>query len=521
MERSKAIIVAALMMAMSLAALDSTVVGTAMPTIVGSLGGLSVFSWVFSIYLLTSTVTVPLYGKLADLYGRKPVLLIGAALFLMGSILCGTAQSMEQLIAFRAIQGLGAGSVQPITMTIIGDLFPIEQRARIQGLFSSVWGISSVAGPALGGVITDHASWRWVFYVNLPLGLTSIVLLWTFYQETAQKQSHVLNYWGTVLLTGSIIALLVGLLQGGETYGWASGQTVGLFILSGVLLALFIWQEGRAKEPAVPLWLFRNRVIAVSSLAGLLGGGLMFGVSSYVPLFAQGVFGGTAIDAGLVLAPMSIGWPIGATVAGQVILRVGYYPSALLGSVFLVLGSLVLLNLSYGSSQFLAMAAVLIIGLGMGFTSSAFIISIQNAVEWGQRGIATASTQFFRTIGGSITVAIMGAILNNQMANRLSGVTGLPAEGGASTLLNPNIRNSLAPTVLETMQRALAASLHEIYFLIMAAALLSLAIVWYFPRGRAHELAHAAPVPAYTGEPLTEDDVSEESIPLPKSLDSV
>ncbi len=496
------LVVAALMMATSLAALDATVVGTAMPTVVGSLGGLSLFSWVFSIYLLTSTVTVPLYGKLADLYGRKPVLMVGASLFLLGSILCGLSQSMEQLIAFRAVQGIGAGAVLPITMTIIGDLFSIEQRARIQGLFSSVWGAASVTGPALGGLITDNASWRWVFYVNLPLGLLAIVLLGLYYRERTEKREHSLDYWGTVLLSGAIVSLLMALLHGVKTYGWTGQETLALFAMAAVLLAAFVWQEGRAKEPAVPLWLFRNRVIAVSSLAGFVGGGLMFGVSSYVPLFSQGVFGGTAIDAGLVVAPMSIGWPVGSTLAGRMILRVGYYPVALLGAAFLSAGPMVLLVLSADSSVVVAMAAVLLIGLGMGFTSTSFIISVQNAVEWGQRGIATASTQFMRTIGGSINVAIMGAILNSRLAGRVSDIPGAPARGGADTLLNPQTRDSLAPGVLDAMQRALASSLHEVYFLIVAVGLLSLGIVLFFPRGRIHEME---PAQAPTASPETRE----------------
>ncbi len=502
------------MLALSLAALDSTVVGTAMPTVVGTLGGLSLFSWVFSVYLLTSTVTVPLYGKLADLYGRKPVLMFGAAMFLLGSALCGTSRSMEELIAFRALQGLGAGAVQPITMTIIGDIFPIEQRARIQGLFSSVWGVASVTGPALGGFITDNASWRWVFYVNLPLGIAAIALLYGGYREETTKQSHVLDYWGTSLLTGSIVALLVALLEGADRFGWLGSETLGLFAISALLMAAFLWQEGRAREPTVPLWLFRNRVIAISSLAGFVGGGLMFGVSSYVPLFAQGVFGGTAIDAGLVLAPMSIGWPLGSVFAGRMILRTGYYPTAFAGSVFLVGGSAGLVTVGHDTSQVLLMAAVLVVGLGMGFTSTAFIIAVQNAVDWGQRGVATASTQFFRTIGGSISVAVMGAMLNNAMSVRLAKVAGAPAGSRADTLLNPQAHSALSADVLDGMQRALALSLHEIYFIVLACAAVSFVIVLFFPRGQVHELAHRPAETVDRDVTLTETPGREESITL-------
>jgi EmrB/QacA subfamily drug resistance transporter len=485
----RGIVVAALMMAMSLTALDSTVVGTAMPTIVGTLGGIAVFSWVFSVYLLTSTVTVPLYGKLADLYGRKPVLLAGAAIFLVGSALCGTAQNMTQLILFRAIQGLGAGAVQPVTMTIIGDIFSIEERAKIQGFFGLVWGVSSIMGPTIGGVITDRASWRWVFYVNLPLGIAFLALLWVFYRERIQRTRHVIDYLGSVLLAGSIAILLIALTEGVKSFGWVSPQTVGLLVLSLSLLALFVRQEARAPEPTVPLWLFRNRIIAIASAVMFMSGAVLFGISAYVPLFAQGVQGGTAINAGLVVAPVSIGWVIASNISGRLILRAGYYPSGLAGAVFLTLGSLLLLSLVRTTPQWLTMTAVFIIGLGMGFNTSTFTISVQNAVAWAQRGIATAAIQFFRTIGGSIVVAVMGAILNSRTA-------ALEAAGGANVLLNPETRAGFAPDVLAAMQDVLAAGLHQIYFLLLAAAAISFIAVWFFPRGRVQELSHAAPVPA-------------------------
>jgi EmrB/QacA subfamily drug resistance transporter len=488
----KVYIIAALMLAISLAALDSTIVGTAAPTIAGKLGGLSLFSWVFSVYLLTSTVTVPLYGKLADLYGRKPILIFGCVMFLAGSALCGTAGSMEQLIFFRAIQGLGAGAVQPITMTIIGDIFTIEERAKIQGLFSSVWGVTALAGPALGGLVTEGMSWRWVFLANVPFGLATIFLVLRYFKETTQKQSHVIDYWGSVLLSGSVVALLLGLLQSVDSYGWTGTPTLSLLGLSALLMGIFLRQELRAAEPIVPLWLFRNPVIAIGSLTTFMGGGLMFGVSSYVPLFSQGVFGGTAINAGLIVLPMSISWPLGSIVGGRIILKVGYYLSAICGTFCLILGSLTLLALSKESGQGVAMASVTIIGFGMGLTTSAVIISVQNAVEWRHRGVATASTQFFRTIGGSIAVAIMGAILNTQMSSRLGAIEGVPSGASENTLLTPEARSLLPEGVLSAMQQALSASLHEVFFCVLIAAVISFGVVWFFPRGRAHDLAHGA-----------------------------
>lgn len=498
-DRSRVLVTGALMFAIAISAMDATIVSTAAPTIVGNLGGLSLFSWVFSVYLLASTVTVPLYGKLADIYGRKPILLSGIAVFLIGSVLCGLAQNMEQLILFRAIQGIGAGAVQPITMTVIGDIFTIEERARIQGLFSSVWGVTSLAGPAIGGLLTQGLSWRWVFLINLPIGLIALFLLWRFFHERAERHEHVLDYFGTVLLSSGAVCILLGLLHGVDAYGWLAPETLGLFGLGAVLIVAFFFQEGRAAEPVLPMWLFKNRVIAVACLATFVGGGLMFGVSSYIPLFAQGVLGGDAFDAGLMVLPMSLSWPIASIIGGRVILRVGYYASAIIGSIFLILGSSILLLADADSSVLIPASSAFVIGFGMGFTTSAMIISVQNAVEWRFRGVATASTQFFRTIGGSISVAIMGAILNSQLSSRFAAVPGVPDGSTEATLLDVEGRENLPAEVLAGMQTALADSLHEIYIFVVAIAVAMFFIVLFFPRGRAQDLAvqpaTAAPAP--------------------------
>lgn len=475
-------------MSMSLAALDSTIVATAIPTIVGNLGGLDLFSWVFSVYLLTSTVTVPLYGKLADLYGRKPILLIGSTLFLLGSGLCGLSQSMEQLILFRAIQGLGAGAVLPMVLTIIGDLFPIEERARIQGMTGSVWGISGIAGPAVGALMTEHIGWRFVFYVNLPLGLLGMAVVWYFFQESIQKREHSLDLAGAALLSSGVVSLLLALLQGVESFGWTAPETLAMFGLSATLLSVFVWQEKRSPEPLIPLDLFKNRIVSIGCLAGFASGGMMFGISSYVPLYIQGVYGGTAIDAGLLLGPMSVGWPMAAIIAGRMIPKVGYRPMAVLGGACLTLGSALLLLMDRDTSKLVPLVAVTIVGFGMGFSSSALIISIQNAVDWTQRGVATAMSQFVRTIGGSISVAIMGAVLAGQLSSRFARIDGVPAGSEADDLLNETTRDGLPVEVLRSMQEALAASLHDTYILVLAAALVTFAIVLFFPKGKAQDL---------------------------------
>ncbi|MHB8598592.1 MAG: MDR family MFS transporter [Ktedonobacteraceae bacterium] len=496
---AKFIVTIALMLGMSLAALDTTIVGTALPTIVGKLGGISLYSWVFSIYLLTSTTTVPIYGKLADLYGRKPMFLFGSGLFLLGSILCGTAQSMEQLIIFRAIQGLGAGAVQPIVLTIIGDLYELKERAKVQGLFSGVWGIASVVGPALGGIIVDHFSWRWVFYINVPFGLASAVLLALYLKENVERKKQSLDYFGTLALTGSIVALLFAMLQGGTSWAWLSFPSLGLFALSIVLLVLFLMQERRAPDPILPLTLFNNRIIAISSIGGVILGVLMFGITSYVPLFVQGVMGGTATSAGLTLGPLLLAWPIASVFSGRIVIRFGYRFTSVLGMGLGTLGTGMVLLYNTATSLPFIIVSMLIIGTGLGFCSTAFIISVQNAVPWKLRGVATATTQFFRTIGGTIGVALMGAILNAQMASRFppifahfaSAAARLPKSVAPSNvLLTPDVRATLPAAFLSQLQTALSQSLFWVYMLTFVLAAIGLLTMFLLPGGRAEKYAY-------------------------------
>src|SRR5713226_6849819 len=401
-KKAKIIVTIALMLGMSLASLDSTIVGTALPSIVGKLGGITLYSWVFSAYLLTSTTTVPIYGKLADLFGRKPLFLFGTALFLIGSAASGAAQSMEQLIIFRAIQGLGAGAVLPIVLTIIGDIFALKERAKVQGLFSGVWGLSSIIGPALGGLIVDHFSWRWVFYINIPFGLISGALLAIYLKEQVERKKPKLDYIGTLTLTGGIVALLFALLQGGTTWAWTSLQSIGLFALFIILMAIFLRQESRTSEPILPLTLFNNRIIAVSSAGGVVLGIVLFGITSYVPLFVQGVEGGTATSAGITLGPLLLAWPIAATLSSKLIIRFGYRLTAGAGALLVVLGVGMVTLFQVSTGLPFIVVAMLVIGSGLGLMSTAFVISVQNAVPWNLRGVATASTQFTRTIGGTI-----------------------------------------------------------------------------------------------------------------------
>jgi len=471
-------------MAMFLAALEATAVGTAMPTVVAELGGVSRYSWVFSAYLLASTTTVPMYGKLADLFGRLRIITISVALFLGGAALCGMAQTFTQLIVFRAIQGLGAGGVIPIAITIVGDIYSLEERGRIQGIFSGVWAVSSLAGPAAGGLITDLLSWRWVFYINVPFGVTSVLLLHLFLKEAEPRSRRQLDILGTLSLTGAIALLLLALQEGTELWGWGDPRTLAMLVTAGCGLVLFLWQERRAPEPMLPLDLFKNRVIAVASAGGFLMGTVLFCAAAFVPMFAQGVLGGTAIDAGLTLAPMSIGWPIASTTSGWLLARRGYRPFVIMGAFLGTAGCLLLAAAEPSSGRGPVMGAMFILGLGLGFLSTPYLLAVQNAVPRHRRGVATSSVQFFRTIGGSIAVAALGALLNAGLADGLG-------EGLDPNLaLNPALRATVPPEVLDQIVQTLDQGLGSIYLAMAALAAVGLGIGLLFPGGPARDHAY-------------------------------
>ncbi|WP_280366843.1 MFS transporter [Nocardia wallacei] len=342
-------ILAALMLSTSLVALDSTIIATAVLTITANLGGFAQFPWLFSIYLLAQAITVPIYGKLADTFGRKPVMLFGIAVFALGSLLCGLAASMVALIVFRAIQGIGAGAVQPMSMTIAGDIYTLEERATVQGYLASVWAASSVLGPLLGGVFSEYLSWRWIFLVNLPLAALAGWMLVRSFRETApRRQRRSVDYLGAALLAGGAGALILGLLEGGHSWAWLSPIGIGVFAGGVALLALFAVVERNAADPILPLWVFTRRIVVTSSVASLLVGAVMLGLTSYVPTFAQGVLGVGALVAGLAVGALTLGWPITASQAGRLYPRIGFRGTALIGSVVAALGALV--NMRVGAA---------------------------------------------------------------------------------------------------------------------------------------------------------------------------
>ncbi len=464
--REQGLITAGIMAGIALAALDSTVVGTAMPTIIGQLGGLSEYAWVFSIYLLTSTTSVPIYSRLADVRGRKPVFLFGLALFVTGSVLCGLAASMPWLIAARAIQGLGAGAVQPIAFTIAGDIFVPARRARMQGWFSAVWGVSAIVGPALGGIITSTVGWPWVFMINVPVGVAAGLIIWLNLHEQAIHRRQSIDWGGAVVLTAGVILLLVAVSEGGDLFGWISPAVAAMVAGSLGLLALFVRHARRTDHPLIDLGLLAEPVIRAGLLVGALAGVVMFGLTTYVPPMVQGVHQGTPVEAGVAVAAMSIGWPIASVVAGRLLGRVGARPLVVTGTALLVAGTLLITQLEQFDALWFAALGCAVTGVGMGLSSTTLLVVIQGAVAWERRAVATGLVQFSRTIGGSIGVGLMGGILAAFVG------------AASSAILDPASRGSLSTAELDAGRAALAGGLAVIYWLMVAAAALTWLVAW-------------------------------------------
>ncbi|HEY7060628.1 MAG TPA: MDR family MFS transporter [Chloroflexota bacterium] len=502
---NRRLITVALMSGIFLTAISSTIVVTASPSIVRSLEGLELFSWVFSAYLITMTVSTPLYGKLADSYGRKPIYFIGIGVFLTGALLCGLAQNMPQLVFFRLLQGLGAGAVQPIALTLAGDLFPIEQRARIQGLFSSMWALASMCGPLVGGVIIALLSWHWVFWVNLPIGLASALLMAKTLHETVRRRRHQLDWWGAGAVAVGVSAFLVALY---ELRGTPTGIPLGggpLFALAAALLVFFVWWERRTPEPLLPLELFRIRVVAAGAVAATLGGVAMQGVATFGPLFVQGVLGGEPWQAGYALLPNDLTWIVGSVGASRIILRYGYRTAVAAGMSLALLGCLATSRVGADAS-ILGFGLVLgICGFGFGSIVTPVTIAVQNSVEWAQRGVATATTVFFQSIGRSVGVALLGLALNAQLLARLGdeGAAGLGSSmGDVTELLDPAQTAMLDPAVAATLRRALEQGLHGVFLLMAASLFVGLLVALFFiPGGRAAEHLRGANRPAAPAAP--------------------
>jgi EmrB/QacA subfamily drug resistance transporter len=405
-------ILGAIMLATGLVAIDSTIIATAVPSIVKDVGGFSLFPWLFSIYLLAQAVSVPIYGKLSDLFGRKPVIIFGIALFLLGSILCGIAWGMLPLIIFRIVQGLGAGAIMPVTITMVGDLYSVRERAKVQGYVASVWGIASVVGPTLGGVFSEYVSWRYIFFVNIPLCLLAgITIIRRFHERIERGQPHI-DYRGAALLSTGLTLVILGVLEGGQAWAWDSVPGIIVLALGAACLVGFTFVERGAPEPVLPLWVFRRRLLVSSGLLSVGVGAILLGLTSYVPTYVQDVLGTGPLVAGFALAPLLMGWPIAASQAGKIYLKRGFRFTALLGVTLVLIGTALLLLLDEHSPVVEVGAFCLIIGFGMGFTVSPTLIAAQSSVSWAERGVVTANNIFLRSLGSSLGVAVFGAIAN-------------------------------------------------------------------------------------------------------------
>ncbi|HEY1485512.1 MAG TPA: MDR family MFS transporter [Micromonosporaceae bacterium] len=401
-----------IMLSTGLVAIDSTIIATAVPSIVHDLGGFAQFPWLFSVYLLAQAVSTPIYGKLADLFGRKPIMVYGIGLFFLGSVLSGVAWSMPALIAFRALQGLGAGAVQPMAMTIAGDIYSTEERGKVQGYLASVWGISAVIGPTLGGVFSEYLTWRWIFFVNVPLCLIAVWMLTRSFHENVVRRRHTLDYAGAGLLAGGCTLLILGLLEGGVAWAWTSAPGIGVLVAGAAMIVAFVLVERRAVEPVLPLWVFRRRVLVTSALVGLGVGAVLIGLTSYIPTFVQGVLGTGPLVAGFALAMLTVGWPLTASQSGKVYMRIGFRTTALIGSVVAIAGTVLVALLTADSSVIAVGVACFVVGAGLGFVAAPTLIAAQSTVGWSERGVVTGTNLFSRSIGSAVGVALFGAIAN-------------------------------------------------------------------------------------------------------------
>ena len=408
------LVMAAVMAAMFMIAIEATIVSTAMPQIAAQLGDLHLYSWVFSAFLLAQTATTLIFGKLSDMFGRKPVLLVGVAIFLVGSVLCGFAWSMPSLIGFRVVQGLGAGAIQPIAMTVVGDLYPGRERGRVQGWLSSVWGISSVLGPLAGGLITQNFSWAWIFWINVPVGLATTILFTLFLHERVARTERHVDVAGAALFAAAVAAGMVALTELGSSNAGAVAATA----LCALITAVFVWHERRARDPMVAFALWARRAIAIANSATLLSGMAIIGLSAFLPMYVQGVLDRSALVAGFTLTAMSFGWPVGAIIAARTFVRTGLRTTFLVGAALLPIGAMMILLLQPGSSPLMAGIGSLVMGIGMGLLSTSAIVIIQTSVGWDERGAATASNVFSRNLGSTFGAAVLGGVLNASLARQ-------------------------------------------------------------------------------------------------------
>jgi EmrB/QacA subfamily drug resistance transporter len=476
-------ILVALMLTMVLAAMDNTIVATAIPQIVGDLGGFSLFSWLFSIYLLVQTITIPLYGKLADLYGRKPILIFGIIVFLIGSAACGFAWNMQSLIAFRGIQAIGAGAIMATVNTIAGDIYTIQERAKIQGWLSSVWGISAILGPSLGGALADYATWQWIFFINIPFGILSIVIIIKFLHEPKPIKKPKIDWGGAIsmLFAGSVI--MFGLLQSGQSWPWISFTTLAFIIVSVLLVYISMRIQRKAEEPILPIWVWKKRVLLGANLATIGMGVIMMVPNMYLPVFAQSVTGVSAIAAGFILASMSITWPITSTLSGMMYLRIGFRNTALFGICLVAIGTFGFMFVEFPGPIWKLVFVQMMMGAGFGLISTPLLVGVQSTVQYQHRGVVTGAHMFSRYFGQSLGTAIFAVVFNYGINHKMeTAPANIKSELPAVNQLVDVMQSSATSSEMKLFLReAFFDATHLVYAGLTIAAIITLFILIWTP----------------------------------------
>jgi EmrB/QacA subfamily drug resistance transporter len=469
------LVLASVIAAMIMIALEATIVATAMPQIASQLGDLHLYSWIFAAFLLTQTAGTVIFGKLADIFGRKPVLLVGIGIFLVGSLLCGFAWTMPALILFRLIQGVGAGAIQPVSITLVGDLYPMQERGRIQGYLASVWGIFSVLGPIVGGLIVRDFSWAWVFWINLPIGVLAAIGILVFLHEEGRYERPSVDVAGAALFTIAVTSLMIALTESGTSSGDLAWGALGVFLAAS---ATFIWQERRAPHPIIAFGLWSRRQIASVNMACLLSGMALIGLTTFLPMYVQAVLQRSALVAGLALTMVVLGWPIGSTIAARTFVRFGLRQTLLFGCILMPVGGLAFVLLGPGSAPWTGGMGSLVMGLGAGFLSTSSILIIQNCTDWSERGAGTSSNIFSRNVGSTLGAAVFGAVLNFQLAR---------GAGGHAPVSSAQIQQLLADSSAAAgadaaVRAALAQALHVTFWAVFVIAVLTLIAAMFVPR---------------------------------------